>query len=229
MTHSLNHNIPNDNSEYYCISITCDSDRSIIVDTISEFDIYTKTKPHREIRVPRLVKPLGMKEVLEGIYGDISIVNNIIDLYEYLKMGGYAIINTKMWELLPYSKASSESFTLRIGFESVLPTDRRRPSKKQRHEILSRDEYNCQKCGANPKDNKHVMLELHHIIPWGRGGRTTRDNMITLCRLCHTNLKPHYDRSLFDKLKEDDNYSSASIHRKEYEIGKLLYQELYGR
>jgi len=54
--------------------------------------------------------------------------------------------------------------------------------------VLERDKYKCKKCGWthakwNRSDPRH--LELHHIKPHARGGKTTKENLKTLCTVCH--------------------------------------------
>ena len=53
-------------------------------------------------------------------------------------------------------------------------------------EILERDAYKCQRCGA-PKTARK-SLHVHHIKPWAGNPslRFDRDNVITLCRPCHS-------------------------------------------
>ena len=48
-----------------------------------------------------------------------------------------------------------------------------------------RDGYKCRVCGANPKKNPQVRLEVHHIIRRADGGTDTPDNVVTLCDDCH--------------------------------------------
>lgn len=48
-----------------------------------------------------------------------------------------------------------------------------------RNEIYERDSYKCQYCGDSD------YLELDHKIPFSRGGKTNKQNLITSCRLCN--------------------------------------------
>lgn len=43
----------------------------------------------------------------------------------------------------------------------------------------------CELCGSNKS------LEVHHIIPLSFGGDNSEENMIVVCRMCHTKLTPH--------------------------------------
>lgn len=59
--------------------------------------------------------------------------------------------------------------------------------KYLREQVLKLDNYTCQICGKNPKDNPDVILECHHIIPQKMDPRFSGDvdNCITLCKDCH--------------------------------------------
>lgn len=57
--------------------------------------------------------------------------------------------------------------------------------------VLRRDEYKCVKCrwgheDWNKSDPRH--LELHHQKEHGKGGENTKDNLITLCNICHDDI-----------------------------------------
>ncbi len=68
------------------------------------------------------------------------------------------------------------------------------PSKEvkfSRQSLFERDAYTCQYCGqtCHPKD-----LNLDHVIPRDRGGKTSWENIVTSCIRCNTrkaNRLPH--------------------------------------
>ncbi len=69
-----------------------------------------------------------------------------------------------------------------------LPTHDRKISDKTRREVLVRDNHVCQLCGWshekwNPSDPRH--LELHHIEHHASGGANEKENLKTLCNICH--------------------------------------------
>lgn len=80
----------------------------------------------------------------------------------------------------------------------------RRPGTKQRAAILLRDGQICQLCRRDPKHFDDMELEVHHIRPWKNGGTSDATNLITLCRRCHKSLKPHFNRSLFELVEQND-------------------------
>lgn len=52
-----------------------------------------------------------------------------------------------------------------------------------RYDILRRDGFRCQICGATAKDG--VKLHIDHIIPVSKGGKTEPQNLRTLCDRCN--------------------------------------------
>ncbi len=79
----------------------------------------------------------------------------------------------------------------------VLQADRQSPQHDRNvpddvgREVLRRDRYQCQECGWshdewNPSDPRH--LELHHIKHHARGGKNIKENLKTLCTVCHDKL-----------------------------------------
>lgn len=58
-------------------------------------------------------------------------------------------------------------------------------TKKLREFIKSRDNFTCCNCGNSTYNEPNLLLEIDHIIPIAKGGRTTEDNLQTLCWKCN--------------------------------------------
>lgn len=65
-------------------------------------------------------------------------------------------------------------------WDSICKVERGKVTNKMRFAIYNRDNYRCQKCGR-----KNVELEVDHIFPIAKGGKTTFDNLQTLCHRCN--------------------------------------------
>lgn len=65
--------------------------------------------------------------------------------------------------------------------EPIVMVSRMVISEKLRNEIFLRDKNQCVLCGGT------TNLQIDHILPFSRGGQTTKENLQTLCRSC--NLK----------------------------------------
>ncbi|NTU42625.1 MAG: HNH endonuclease [Nitrospirales bacterium] len=81
--------------------------------------------------------------------------------------------------------------------EYILETLQQKPvisraiSPQLRNEILERNGFTCQLCGAGPGDtdpfNPHRKVRLHidHIVPISQGGTDEKDNLRVLCSVCN--------------------------------------------
>ena len=67
---------------------------------------------------------------------------------------------------------------MRMDFDD---TEKIRPSV--RYEILKRDLGRCQVCGATAKQG--AQLEVDHVIPKSKGGKSEASNLWTLCFACN--------------------------------------------
>jgi len=75
----------------------------------------------------------------------------------------------------------------------------RKPIKgTTRQNVLMRDNYTCQICGATVKDG--AKLEIDHIVPYSKGGTNDESNLQVLCQQCN---REKHNRSdlLHDELK----------------------------
>jgi len=71
----------------------------------------------------------------------------------------------------------------RIASQSVVQQERKLMTDKLRFDILKRDGFSCKICGKKASDG--VSLEVDHIIPVSKGGRTENSNLQTLCIRCN--------------------------------------------
>lgn len=72
------------------------------------------------------------------------------------------------------------------------------PPASMRARVLERDGFICRRCGATGNDAKLVM---DHVVPIARGGKTSIDNLQTLCWDCNSGKRaqeptPHDLRGL---------------------------------
>lgn len=72
-------------------------------------------------------------------------------------------------------------FYSREVWNSIERVERAKVSNELRQEIFERDGYTCVNCGSTEKES----LEIDHIMPISKGGKTEPSNLQTLCRNCN--------------------------------------------
>jgi len=63
-------------------------------------------------------------------------------------------------------------------------------SDDKRYDIMKRDGFRCCICGAKAADG--IRLEVDHIKPVSQGGKSTQDNLQTLCERCNKGKRDKY-------------------------------------
>jgi hypothetical protein len=140
-----------------------------------------------------------------------SIIYTVDNLILFLAGGGNALVEKTLAErFFPFMLGPSPQVIVgQVGFKSreLLNESafRRAPTPKVRMQVLQRDGRRCRICGRRPDDNSDIVLHIHHIRPWEKGGITDPENLITLCHTCHIGLIPHEDHSLFEYLPTTKN------------------------
>jgi hypothetical protein len=230
---------PIQEADYHYVTFLGTEDGKIRDSVSSTWAGFTKTKPRREIRQAVLVDPQKLRLLLISIKEPGLMVNDQKDLSLYLLLGGHGIIEKLLAERfladLIKPREVAQSFTKGWLEISTMPEKylQRAPSKKLRMTILKRDRFKCKVCGRSPNDHVDIELHVHHILPWGQGGITEEDNLITLCSTCHDGLDPHYELQLFslinvgilqDTLRTESEYTEGirNYRRISFEIARNL-------
>lgn len=87
------------------------------------------------------------------------------------------------------NKKRGTYFTDREIWNAICRVERGKVSNKMRFSIYARDGYRCCRCGAS---GRFVQLEIDHIIPIAKGGKSTYDNLQTLCHNCNVEKGDKY-------------------------------------
>ena len=73
--------------------------------------------------------------------------------------------------------------TKRKTRSAVIKRERSLMSNSLRYDVLCRDNFRCVLCGSEASDG--VKLEVDHIFPVSKGGKTEMSNLRTLCDRCN--------------------------------------------
>lgn len=64
-------------------------------------------------------------------------------------------------------------------------TERNKMTADLRNYVKQRDNYTCQRCGNSVAKEPNLLLEVDHIKPISKGGKTEASNLQTLCWRCN--------------------------------------------
>lgn len=218
-------------ADYYCIRLLGNEDGTIERSVMSHWVGFTNTKPQREIRVATIINPNNYRKAFRRLKEPSSLVNNEKDLFIYLLIGGNGLIEKtvaeKFFPELIQPLTVVNSFSKGFLKQESLPKQKinHAPTKKVRMNVLKRDNFRCRICGRSPDNYVDIELHVHHILPWGQGGITEEDNLITLCNTCHDGLEPHFEPKLFSKLGIN-HLQDAICDENNYSTGLKLYMNI---
>ncbi len=144
----------------------------------------------------------------------IANVGKVVTTQKIRKVGGISEYARRIRELRDEEgykiKSHVDRADLKPG-EYILEALDRKPviargiSPQLRNEILERNGFTCQLCGAGPGDidpfnsNRKVRLHIDHIKPISQGGTDDRKNLRVLCSACNqgrANIQPPSDTAL---------------------------------
>jgi hypothetical protein len=99
-----------------------------------------------------------------------------------LKLRSGCVVTSTHLSDIPTGFLGDES--VEDGTESTVTLAKRvAVPKRLRFIILQRDKYRCQLCGSMASDG--ARLEVDHKVPVAKGGKTTPENLWTLCHPCN--------------------------------------------
>lgn len=72
-----------------------------------------------------------------------------------------------------------------LGKRTGKKIERSKMTNELRDAVLKRDNWTCQNCGRSIFEEPDLKLEVDHIIPISKGGKTEPKNLQTLCKKCN--------------------------------------------
>ena len=148
---------------------------------------HKETYRHYIINVPSYI----LEEDEQGFYARLGYANidekilNVAYKFSYTSGGG----KTKRTFAIPMTEVNIvkliRTLENKISASSFTKEQRNLMTKKLRDYIKSRDNYTCKRCGNSTYKEPNLLLEIDHIIPISKGGRTVSENLQTLCWKCN--------------------------------------------
>lgn len=187
----------------------------------NEFDAPVKLRFKEYLRsVEKDVFRKNVKKPITDLKVIVEIIlTNINGQYRTSKKNHFTIIQVE--ELIDkVNDRTNGRFNNRQIWESVSRVERAKVSNKMRFAVYERDGYRCVKCGST------ANLEVDHIMPISKGGKTTFNNLQTLCKRCNANksdIIEGYNWRTFDP-----NTKYCAICKAPMKLRNGKYGQFYG-
>lgn len=127
----------------------------------------------------RLERELGFKPM------KVSSIHFPSYRFQYVSPGGNKSDNVT----LTFDRKNMEDFIYylneHVNWRNSKDGQRALMTSKLREEIKERDHYTCQLCGNSLECEPNLLLEIDHITPIAKGGKTEKPNLQTLCWKCN--------------------------------------------
>lgn len=125
----------------------------------------------KELKQPTIYFNMNVKLILKKMNG--SYVTSKTGCFNAVKVGSLiSRLNDKHGD-----RYNDEGI-----WNSIVRVERGRVSNKMRFSIFEKDNYRCRNCKRHTDD-----LEIDHIIPIAKGGKSEYNNLQTLCKRCNKN------------------------------------------
>lgn len=138
--------------------------KKLVAEEIRLIKQYTLKKPHTDFRIE---VSLYCSQINGRIYDMKSETYRADDIFALIKRlrnrNGTFYNDRKVWD-------------------AICRVERGKVSNKMRFFVYQRDNYRCRKCGVS---QAFAQLEVDHIVPIAKGGKSTSRNLQTLCHRCN--------------------------------------------
>lgn len=142
-----------------------------------------KLKLHKLIKIEeRLVKKRIKKSPATELSINVTLLCSTINGHVYNKKS-QSFSQEEITSLIKkLCNKNGHFYNDREIWDAICRVERGKVSNIMRFSIYERDGYKCCKCGATADE---TQLEIDHIIPISKGGKSTYDNLQTLCHKCN--------------------------------------------
>lgn len=136
---------------------------------------------------PKFILKHYRDELMERVGANLSKIEPeyVEYVFEYVSPGG----NSSQKAVIKFNsetvEAVSEYIAEKIKYRNSAKGQRALMTKTYREKIKKRDNYTCQMCKASVEEQSLLLLEVDHIIPISKGGKSVDENLQTLCWKCN--------------------------------------------
>lgn len=127
----------------------------------------------------RIIRALGFNDI------DLSDLYFPVYTFQYISAGG----NSSSKCEIKLDVENLDRFVVYLNelvkFRKSVAGQRALITSSLREKIKQRDGFSCRICAISVAEEKHLLLEIDHIIPLAKGGITSEENLQALCWKCN--------------------------------------------
>ena len=184
----------------------------------------------RDIRFADPVIATNFETMIEMLGDSLTWVNNDEALNDWcIEYDGWMLAPPRFTEkrLIPLL-GDRECLRSPLGlfWDRDIPRNRASNHRTTRHRevVLQRDSHQCVLCGD--VESVSVELTMDHVIPFSRGGETTIDNLVTLCKKCNNAFGNDPHPHLFGLAGLHHGWAPALVKTTDWNIDVSTYARM---
>lgn len=167
----------------YCVEYSKD-----LADFYSKTDTLYKTAKKK---LPIIVQMrLSKEKFFKKIYNiDLNLFPASYPVFKFLYVSpaGKTQRDFKIYINTDILEEIQSEISSKISKKENAKMQRNKMTNDLRNAIKKRDNYTCCICGNSVYKEPNLLLEVDHIVPIAKGGKTEADNLQTLCWRCNRN------------------------------------------
>lgn len=140
-------------------------------------------------KLPLFVKIFAAKKRIPYIVANIEWKLHKVNIYSfqflYVSPAGRNTNSCSISITDEILKELQNELYKKINKSGHIKTQRSAMTKDLREAIKKRDNYTCCECGNSVFNEPNLLLEVDHIVPISKGGKTEASNLQTLCWRCN--------------------------------------------
>lgn len=138
--------------------------------------------------IPYLIQRFNKQRFEERLgFEEIDLSDSYFPTYsfQYVSPAGNASYSTDITLNTEILEQFIQYLYDKLAYKDSIKGQRLLMTKALREKIKTRDLFTCKYCNVSLDDEPHLLLEIDHILPLSKGGKTQEDNLQTLCWKCN--------------------------------------------
>lgn len=151
--------------------------------------LYSQVKPQLPVLVRLFATSSKVPYLICSLNFDLTQIKKPVFCFSYVSPAGKSSRTCKIKITTDILRELQTEINAKINKSGHSKTQRSAMTNDLREAIKKRDNYTCCLCGNSVYNEPNLLLEVDHIIPISKGGKTEASNLQTLCWRCNRTKK----------------------------------------